>query len=73
MCYFELDLDKTGARKKLSATAAAKLAELQEDGLVEMAGSLLRITGPGRSFARVVSACFDIYYDEEKKQHARAV
>ena len=73
MCYFELDLDKTNARKKLSGTAMAKLADLQKDGLVEITGSLLRITEPGQPFARVVSACFDTYYDQEKKQHARAV
>jgi oxygen-independent coproporphyrinogen-3 oxidase len=73
MCYFELDLDKTGARKKLSGAATAKLAELQKDGLIEMKDSVLRITETGKPFARVVSACFDTYYDVEKKQHARAV
>lgn len=49
------------------------LARLAADGLVEIAGDVLRLTNLGRPLMRVVAAVFDRYLRPEAGRHARAV
>jgi oxygen-independent coproporphyrinogen-3 oxidase len=52
---------------------ALALAEADPDGLVEMAGTTLRVTERGRPFVRAICACFDAYLGTSEAKHALAV
>jgi Coproporphyrinogen III oxidase and related Fe-S oxidoreductases len=77
MCDLEVDLDAAAHRfgKPLSIFAPERpaLAELAGEGLVEIAGDRIRLTGLGRPLMRVVAAVFDRYLDPMAGRHARAV
>ncbi len=66
MCGFEADItDYPQAR--------ARLVALEQDGLVKIEGTHVKITPEGWPFARVAAACFDAYYEPQEGQHARAI
>jgi oxygen-independent coproporphyrinogen-3 oxidase len=44
-----------------------------DDGLVEFAGYLVRVTERGRPFLRTIAAAFDGYIESGKGRHSRAV
>jgi oxygen-independent coproporphyrinogen-3 oxidase len=62
-CNFQVTLD--AAEQAALAPELARLAPLQEDGLVELAGPHLRITELGRHFVRNVCATFDAFLEPE--------
>ena len=66
MCNFEADF---GAFPDVPE----KLAALEKDGLIEIAGNRLKVTEKGRPFTRVVACAFDAYFKAVEGRHARAV
>lgn len=66
MCNFEADF---GAFPDVPE----KLIELEEDGIIKISGSILKVTEKGRPFTRVVACAFDTYFEAVEGRHARAV
>ncbi len=50
-----------------------KLASLEQDGLITMKDNHLSVTDEGKSFTRVVAACFDPYLKTDGQNHAKAI
>ena len=77
MCDLEVDLDRVSAEFGMAfapdAGQRARLAELAEDGVIEMTGPRLTVTGTGRPFVRQVAAAFDRYLHRSTVRHARAI
>jgi oxygen-independent coproporphyrinogen-3 oxidase len=77
MCDFEVstaELRQTfGVAAETVIDEALALAEADPDGLVEMAGTTLRVTERGRPFVRAICACFDAYLGTSEAKHALAV
>jgi len=66
MCDLELDFAGFGAQWSIDfaryfADALADLRPLADDGLVELDGERVTVTGPGRLFLRNIGMCFDRY------------
>ena len=66
MCDLELDFSGFGAQWSIDfaryfADALADLRPLADDGLVELDGGRITVTGPGRLFLRNIGMCFDRY------------
>ncbi len=66
MCGMQTDIS-------VYSEAQETLKELEQDHLVEIEGTHVRITPEGWPFARVAAACFDAYYEPQEGQHARAI
>lgn len=77
MCDLEVDLDAVAARHGRKAAdlagAAAGLAPMEADGVVELRGRTIRVTELGRPFVRSVCARFDAYLDPAALRHSRVV
>jgi len=77
MCDLEVDLARVSADLGTPFTPGAgeraRLAELADDGVIEMAGPRLRVTGAGRPFVRQVAAAFDSYLHRGAARHTRAI
>ncbi len=77
MCDLEVDLDRVSANLGTAfrpcATERTSLAELADDGVIEMAGPRLRVTGAGRPFVRQVAAAFVGYLHPGAARHSRAI
>lgn len=77
MCDLEVDLERAAADLGTAFTPHAKerarLAELADDGVIEIAGPRLRVTGAGRPFVRQVAAAFDSYLHQGAARHASAI
>lgn len=69
MCGFTVDLvayaDIDAPREQLAA--------LEEDGLIHLRGSQIKVTERGMPFTRLVAACFDPYFNQAAQRHARAI
>jgi oxygen-independent coproporphyrinogen III oxidase len=66
MCHGELDFDAVGRRHVIDfrdyfRDALARLAPLQQDGLVEVDAGGLHATSRGRLLLRIIAMCFDRY------------
>jgi oxygen-independent coproporphyrinogen-3 oxidase len=66
MCHGVLDFDALGQRHVIEfrdyfADSLARLAPLQDDGLVEVDAHGLRATSRGRLLLRIIAMCFDRY------------
>jgi oxygen-independent coproporphyrinogen-3 oxidase len=81
MCDLEVDLDRIcrgfGCDSSIFSDELANLAEMEEDGLVELDGagdgSVIRVTPKGRPFMRAACAAFDRYLRPDETRHVRAV
>jgi oxygen-independent coproporphyrinogen-3 oxidase len=72
MCDFAVDLDEIAPRADFGPELSA-LAPLERDGLVEIEGRKLSVTGTGRTVVRVVAAAFDARRGAQGAQFSRAV
>lgn len=77
MCDLQVDLGNVAASnglpaKRFSAELGA-LAPMVQDGLVEISGSVVRITEFGRPLMRTVCAVFDQYLETGVGRHSQAV
>ena len=66
MCHGELDFEAVGRRHVIDfhdyfGEALARLAPLQDDGLVEVDRGGLQATSRGRLLLRIIAMCFDRY------------
>jgi len=68
MCQFELDTEewnhrwdesRSGLLANSTDIALGQLREFEQDGLVEIQGSLIKVTTPGPLFIRNIAMCFD--------------
>lgn len=77
MCDMKADLARLarahGFPEDAFAAERAALAPMAADGLVEIAGPVVRITEAGRLFMRTVAAVFDGYLASGRGRHSRAV
>lgn len=77
MCNFEIDLSQIGPDSDSAGdgfrTALAALIPLQNDGLVEVSGSMVKVTETGKPYIRNIAACFDEYWETSSARHSRAV
>jgi len=77
MCDLEVDLVQVSAEFDTTFAPGeaerATLAELADDGVIEMSGRRLRVTGTGRPFVRQVAAVFDSYLHRGAARHSRAI
>lgn len=75
MCYLEVNIAEICAayRKPVGQymSTLAALHYLEEDGLVSIDGSILRINPEYPQAARMASACFDRFYAEESGRHSQ--
>ena len=77
MCFLEVDLGAIAqgfeADPRVFTGALATLEEMAADGLVEIDGWRVRVTGAGRPFLRTACAAFDGYLEPDAVRHAQAV
>lgn len=77
MCDFHVDLADVAVRHGRTPASLAReqamLAEMEVDGLVTLAESVVDVTPEGRDFVRSVCAVFDRYLDRESLRHAQGV
>lgn len=77
MCDMAVDLDSVARQHGRSgqsfAEEIARLAPLEADGVIERAGTHIRVTDDGRPLVRVVCAVFDRYLKAGETRHSRAV
>jgi oxygen-independent coproporphyrinogen-3 oxidase len=69
MCNFTINF----ADYKSIPVPRSALVLLEQDGLIEIAGSHLRVTEIGRTFVRIIASHFDPYFKKESNRHAKAV
>ncbi len=69
MCYFTINFEDY----KNISLPRTEIALLEQDGLVEIIGSQLRVTQKGRTFVRIIASLFDPYFKAECNHHAKAV
>jgi oxygen-independent coproporphyrinogen-3 oxidase len=78
MCDFRLDFAAVEERfpvrfaEKFTASLAA-LGEFAADGLVELPGDAIVVTGPGRLFIRNIAMCFDAYAQTGEGRHSKTI
>ncbi|PHR62607.1 MAG: oxygen-independent coproporphyrinogen III oxidase [Robiginitomaculum sp.] len=53
--------------------ALAKLAPLEQDGLVKLDDNTVRVTAEGIRFSRNIAACFDVHWQRQENRHSLAV
>lgn len=78
MCQGQVDLAAIAARHgadpaSLAAGAAARLAAMAADGLLDWDGTRITVHPAARPFVRNAAACFDTYLRPDQTRHARAV
>jgi oxygen-independent coproporphyrinogen-3 oxidase len=74
MCDFALDQrDAAPEAQGIFRQALARMAPLEEAGLVQLDALALRVTLAGRRFVRQVAACFDAFLARSAKGHSAAV
>jgi oxygen-independent coproporphyrinogen III oxidase len=77
MCDFGADIGQICARHGSAPEAmlrsSRRLQDLISDGIVELNGTSLAVTGDSRFLVRSVAAAFDAHLDESKRLHSRAV
>jgi oxygen-independent coproporphyrinogen-3 oxidase len=77
MCRLAVDLRDAAARHDADPApllaAAATLADLAHDGLVDWDGSALAVTPSGRPFVRTIAAVFDAYLTPGSARHSASV
>lgn len=74
MCNLAVDLDDfAGANSGGFGDEVTALRDLEDAGVVEIEGSRLAVTGPGRPFVRLVAAAFDAYLPARQARHSLAV
>jgi len=77
MCTLDVDLDavrlRHGAAGPVFDAEGGRLAALAKDGMVEIDGSVVRMTEAGRPFVRIVAAVFDSYLQHGLARHSQAV
>lgn len=77
MCDGAVDTEAVGRRFGVEpdwcAPELASLAELERDGLLELAGGRITLSEVGRPFARVVAHAFDAYHARAAVRHSVAV
>lgn len=69
MCNFTINF----ADYKSIPVPRSALVLLEQDGLIEITGSHLRVTEIGRTFVRIIASHFDPYFKKESNRHAKAV
>jgi len=72
MCQLEVHLLRFGGAQLYEAELKS-LWPLQEDGLVEIKGDIIRVTEKGRPFMRLACAAFDAYLRPDQKRYSRAI
>jgi oxygen-independent coproporphyrinogen-3 oxidase len=77
MCDLKVDLESVcaahGVKPARFAPELARLAEMEKEGLVQVAGWHIAVTQTGRPLLRAVCAIFDDYLASAKAAHSRAV
>jgi oxygen-independent coproporphyrinogen-3 oxidase len=76
MCRFETDWSEKNSQCEALYAVVERLKELEEDGLVELHPSCLKVTEKGKPFLRNICLCFDKYYWEtisNKKTFSTAI
>ena len=77
LCDGSVDLDaiarEYGRQPPAFASALPRLTELEQAGLVEKTGWMVRITGTGRPYARLAASAFDSARDGSAGQFSRAI
>lgn len=77
MCDLAVDLDQVALRHGAPANdfgpELARLAPMQEDGVLTVEGHHLALTEAGRPLVRLVAAAFDTYLQAGQARHSRAV
>lgn len=66
-------IDTAALPRAVMASAAARLAALEADGLVRRESGRVAVTEAGRPFLRHVAACFDAYLAPAPARHSAAV
>ncbi len=66
MCHFETDWSQPETRFESFDQGLYRLHELENDGLVEVVGSGLQVTEPGRPFVRNICMAIDPYLWEKQ-------
>lgn len=74
MCDFELDYNAMSRLLGVDfheyfATELGSLRDLEDDGLIELAGDRLRVTANGRLLVRVIAMRFDRFLTTKKSEH----
>ncbi|HET8898869.1 MAG TPA: oxygen-independent coproporphyrinogen III oxidase [Rhodanobacteraceae bacterium] len=70
MCFDRIDMAAFGARHRLVfseyfAAELERLAQLADDGLVELDTRTIKVTSRGRLLLRIIAMCFDAYLHSE--------
>lgn len=77
MCDLSVDLEEVAARHGTDIAAFAEsrrtLGDLARAGLVDVAGTVVRVRPEARSLTRVVAAAFDAYLGGGRGRHSAAV
>jgi len=78
MCDFRLDFAAVEERFPVRfaekfTTSLAALGEFAADGLVELPGDAIVVTGPGRLFIRNIAMCFDAYAQTGEGRHSKTI
>ncbi len=75
MCDFKVDLNlmADGFDRNVFSDALAALKPLQDDGLVEVADSVVEVTALGRPYIRNIAACFDAYHVQTSSRYSKAI
>lgn len=60
MCHLETSWDDTKMQLPDMPEIIKRLAEMQQDGLIEISGSHLQVTESGRTFVRNIAMAFDL-------------
>jgi oxygen-independent coproporphyrinogen-3 oxidase len=76
MCDFAVDVpglcDRHGFDPGLLLDGHAGLSMLQDDGVIDIDGGVIRVRQAQRFVIRAVAACFDAYLDQSGRTHSRA-
>lgn len=72
MCDFALDLDALAPGVAFDAELA-RLAELDDQGLIRIDGRKITVLPEGRAFVRLAAAAFDAYLPRQTARHSMAV
>ena len=74
MCNFEVDIScYNDALRDDIDSININLSKLENDGLITIDGSHIKITDAGKPFTRVVASSFDPYFEIQEGRHAKAI
>ncbi len=74
MCQLEVDLNSFGEAGAIALSAALpEMEPMRDNGLVDLDGSIVRVTDDGRPYVRNVAACFDKDHQVSAGRHSLAV